>query len=278
MEGHDAITEEAIAGGLKTRWLGRPATVLPTVSSTNDRLQEMAAAGAPAGTMVIADFQSAGRGRKTGPGGRRWEAPAGSSLLLSLLFRPQWPAQQAPWLTMIAGVAVAEAVEGETGLSTGLKWPNDLMLRTGAGWGKSGGLLLESQVEGQPPRLRQAILGLGLNVNIPPEQLPAAATPATSLLAVRGRPVPRLPLLLAILERLEMHYQAAERGQSPFTTWNRRLITRDHPVQVRIETAEGTQMVTGIARGADEWGRLLVEDAAGRLHSFSAGDVTLRAP
>lgn len=259
----DILNAGTIAQHLSTRWLGRPAHVLARLGSTNTTLREMAEEGARVGTLLLTDYQEAGKGRFD----RRWEAPAGTSLLFSLLFRPGWPARQAPWLTMCAGLAVVEAVKAETGLRAGLKWPNDVMLETDSGWRKMGGLLLETELEDD--RLHLAVMGIGLNVNIPSAELPAAG--ATSLLAVKGETTPRLPLLAALLERLERFYAAAEQGESPQPAWNKRLITRGKRVR-----ASGPYSVEGTAEGTDEWGRLLVRDREGRLHAIPAGDVTLR--
>jgi BirA family biotin operon repressor/biotin-[acetyl-CoA-carboxylase] ligase len=256
----------AIREVLATRWLARPLHYIPAVDSTSTTLQEMAATGAPAGTMVITDYQRKGRGRLN----RRWEAPAGSSLLLSLLLRPGWKAEQAPWLTMVAGLAAVQAVEAQTALAAGLKWPNDVMLQSDAGWRKTGGLLLETEVE--DGRLRQAILGVGLNVNIPARQLPEATTPAISLLVASGRPLPRLPLLVAFLRRLEALYEAAAAGESPQPAWNERLIMRDQLVRVDL----GDAVLSGVAEGTDAYGRLLLRDDSGVLHTIAAGDVSLR--
>lgn len=240
--------------------------------STNDLLREMAVAGAPAGTLVLADFQRTGKGRLD----RRWHVPPGTSLLFSLLFRPGWPAIHASWLTMMAGLAAVEAIAAAlpapaaSSLQPALKWPNDIMLPVTTGWAKVGGILLETSVTGD--RLEQAILGMGLNVNIPPEALPETASPATSLLAATGRPVARLPLLLTLVQRLDHYYQAASRGESPQPAWNERLLTRERVVQI----SGGGETLTGIALGTDEWGRLLVKTTDGEVHAFAAGDVTLR--
>jgi BirA family biotin operon repressor/biotin-[acetyl-CoA-carboxylase] ligase len=220
--------------------------------------------------MVIADFQTQGRGRQQ----RRWEAPPRTSLLLSLLLRPGWPVTRAQWLTMSAGLAIASAIEAHTSLEVGLKWPNDIMLReTEKGtpqWRKAGGILLEAVLESG--RLKEGLLGLGLNVNIARQELPESAVPATSLLAAAGRRVDRLALLAHILRQLEGLYEESAAGRSPQPAWDSRLITRNK--QVTVVTNEGA--VQGMALGSDEWGRLLVRTADGALLRFSAGDVTLR--
>ncbi len=276
----DELNEDAVRAALKSSWLGRPYHFVDSVDSTNDQLKRWAADPAvPSGTVLLTEHQSAGRGRLN----RRWEAPSGTSLLFSVLLRPGWPARRAVWLTMLAGLAVVEAIEATTGLHPRLKWPNDVVLgedQTPGNdggedrrvWRKVGGLLLDATFNADG-RLESAIPGIGLNVNIPAEALPHAFTPATSLLVAGGRPVPRRPLLVALLECLERHYDAAASGQSPWHLWNERLITLGRTVQV---TAGDIGTLVGLAEGTDEWGQLLVRDEAGKLHAIAAGDVTLR--
>jgi BirA family biotin operon repressor/biotin-[acetyl-CoA-carboxylase] ligase len=219
--------------------------------------------------MVIADFQTRGRGRQQ----RRWEAPPRTSLLLSLLLRPSWPVTKAQWLTMSAGLAIASAIEAYTSLEVGLKWPNDIMLRdmdkTAPRWRKAGGILLEAVIE--DGQLKEGLLGLGLNVNIRRQELPESAMPATSLLAAAGQTFDRLALLAHILHHLELRYEESAAGRSPQPDWDGRLITRNQ--QVSVVTGEG--IVQGMALGSDEWGSLLVRTSDGALRRFSAGDVTL---
>src|SRR5690606_20705774 len=117
-----------------------------------------------------------------------------------------------------------------------------------------------------------AIAGIGLNVNVEQGELPDAPTPATSLLVAGGLPVARLPLLSALLLRLEEAFEVTEVGRSPQPAWDELLVTRGKPVRVRGDEVE----LEGIARGTDEWGRLLVQDATGAIHAVAAGDVTLR--
>lgn len=270
-----------VEAALTTGWLGRPCHFFPEIDSTNERLKQMAfrdaGESAPAGTMILADFQTRGKGRQQ----RRWLAPRRSSLLLSLLFRPDWPAEQANWLTMLTSTAAAVAIETETGLPVAIKWPNDLVIADSSpgetGWRKVGGILLESKlVDG---RLQSAVVGLGINVNIAAEDLPPAAFPATSLMIELGRPLARLPLLVAILSELEQRYDAVGQppeGQSPQPAWNRRLITLGQAVRVSGVGDQDGQSWEGIATGTDAWGRLLVRQADGTVQTVAAGDVTLR--
>jgi BirA family biotin operon repressor/biotin-[acetyl-CoA-carboxylase] ligase len=268
---YDDLHEAAVRPHLTTAWLGRRYHYVPEIGSTNSELKAWVDAGTeeepPAGTVLLTDYQSAGRGRL----GRRWEAPPGSSLLFSVLFRPGWTAARAGWLTMLAGLAVAEAVAAIAGVTVGLKWPNDVMAWVDGGWRKLGGLLVDAQLADD--RLTYAILGVGINVNIPAEALPAAVTPPTSLLLATGHPVPRRPLLLECLGRLEAHYDAAAGGRSPQADWNERLITLGR--EVTVSSGAGTALV-GVAETTDEAGSLIVRDASGMRHTVAAGDVTLR--
>lgn len=266
----DDLQEAAVLGVLTTRWVGRHYRYVAETGSTNDQLKAWVETGAndpPAGTVLLADYQSSGRGRL----GRAWEAPRGSSLLFSVLLRPGWPAERAGWLVMLAGLAAAEAITATTGVAVGLKWPNDLMVATKGQWRKVGGLLVDSGLA--DGRVAQAIVGVGLNVNIPAADLPTAVTPPTSLLVATGQPVARRPLLCACLLHLEQWMERAERGHSPQPEWNGRLITIGEQVQATTPTGP---LVEGLAEGTDEWGSLLVRDAVGKLHTVVAGDVSLR--
>lgn len=261
----DSLSLEAIQAGLHTRIIGQSLLYLSTTGSTNDDARRLARVGAPDGTLVVADWQRAGRGRLA----RQWLAPAGSSLLLSVVLRPPLAPHQAQRLTMVCALAAADAIEAETGLRSGLKWPNDLLL----GSAKVGGILTELELDGE--RLAYAIVGLGLNVNLEPAALPAGLVArATSLSAELGRPVARLPLLLALLTRLEARYVAL--GEDPGALqaeWAARLVTLGRDVTV----GAGDAQWEGIAEGVDHDGALLVRRADGRLVRVVAGDVMLRA-
>lgn len=269
----EELNPPAVQAALSTKWLGRRYLHFSTIGSTNLRLEEMVANGneedPPEGTVLLAEYQGQGRGRM----GRRWLSPPHSSLLFSCLFRPGWAANKAQWLTMIAGLATAEAIEETTPLAAAIKWPNDLMLELDGTWRKVCGLLLQGKVD-DDGRLESVIMGIGINVNIPAEQLPAADTPATSLLVAMGRPHSRLALLAALLSRLEQRYEAADLGQSPQPAWKNRLLTLGRPVIVQ---KPGDQpALAGRAEDVDDWGHLLVRDKSGKLHTVSAADVTLR--
>ncbi len=271
----ELLTETAVLPHLTTRWLGRAYYHLHTVDSTNDLLKQMVSAGhahfPPAGTLVLAEFQRQGRGRL----GRQWQAPPGTSLLFSLLLRPNWPPRRAGWLTMAASLAAMRAITAVCPVPAAIKWPNDVMVQHEGEWRKAGGLLLEGEFDADG-RYAVAIMGIGLNVNIPAHQLPEAATPPTSLLLASGQPVSRLALLLALLAELETLLDAAEAGRSPQAEWQANLMMLGQPVQV--SWPENGRTLTGIAAATDEWGQLLVTDSGGHTHVIAAADVTLRQP
>ncbi|MEJ2748952.1 MAG: biotin--[acetyl-CoA-carboxylase] ligase [Anaerolineae bacterium] len=269
----DDLRETAVLPQLTTKWLGRSYHYFPEIGSTNDALKKAVVAQSPselpAGTVFLTDYQRQGRGRLT----RRWLAPPGTSLLFSILFRPDWPPEQAQWLTLLASLAVAQAVEEMTKLAVGVKWPNDMMLQQDGIWRKFGGMLLEGAM-GDNGRFQHIILGIGLNINLPAPQLPHAATPPTSLLAVTDTAVSRRDLLVNLLQRLETNYEEADNGRSPQPAWQKRLITLGQSVKV---TQAGTAAaINGTAVATDKWGRLLVRDGRGEMHTIAAGDVTLR--
>ncbi|MDX1416445.1 MAG: biotin--[acetyl-CoA-carboxylase] ligase [Candidatus Promineifilaceae bacterium] len=258
---------------LTTQWLGHAYQYLESVESTNDVLKQQIAGGdathPASGTVVLTDFQSRGRGRFD----RRWEAPPGSSLLLSILLRPEWPSERSPWLTMLAGTAIVEAIEEIAQISAALKWPNDIVIQHNDEWHKVCGILSEGHVTAEQ-RLAYAVLGIGINVNIAAADLPITPMPSTSLAVVAKRPVSRLDLLLALLRRLEQLYDEADRGISPQERWSRYLMTIGRRVEVSQLNQE--KPLVGLAEGTGEWGQLLVRDDQNRLHTIMAGDVTLR--
>ena len=193
-------------------------------------------------------------------------APAGSSLLLSLIFRPVLAPHQVQKLTMICGLAAVEAIEAKTGLCAGLKWPNDLVL----GDAKLGGILTEIELRGQ--EVDYAIIGIGLNVNLKPTDLPAfPLMPAASLSEAAGRPVARTGLLCAFLMAVERRYEALSAGASPHEEWAARLVTLGQMVRV----ATGDEVLQGMAEGVDANGGLLLRVAGRGLQVVLAGDVTL---
>jgi BirA family biotin operon repressor/biotin-[acetyl-CoA-carboxylase] ligase len=262
----EELSVASIAKGLTTAFMGRRIVYYRSVGSTNDVARELAARGAPEGTLVIADEQAAGKGRL----GRRWLAPLGTSLLMSLLFRPHFLAPcQAQRLTMICSLAVVEAIEALTGLGAAIKWPNDIVVQGK----KTGGILTELGATGNS--LDYAVVGLGLNVNLDfgaVEAMEELAATATSLSRELGREVSRLALLWGILEKVEGRYQRLEAGALPHDEWASRLVTLHN--NVMVDTPQG--VVEGWAEGVDADGALILRINGGECQRVLAGDVTLR--
>jgi BirA family biotin operon repressor/biotin-[acetyl-CoA-carboxylase] ligase len=257
------ITPETIAGALTTRRLGRPALVFERVGSTNDLAHEQARISQGDGLLLIAEEQTAGRGRLD----RSWWAPSGTSLLMTLLLRPTLPLAKAGQLTMCLGLGAVEGIAEVTGVAARLKWPNDLLVNGR----KLGGMLAE--LNSEEGRLNYAVLGLGLNVNVDftQDRAPAeVATLATSLLQETGQAVDRVELLAVILARTEQWYEAALGGQSPHEAWSARLDTLGR--RVRVSMTHGA--LEGVATGVTAEGALLVREDGGAVRTVWSGDVT----
>lgn len=234
------------------------------IESTNVEAKELARAGAPEGTVVIAECQRAGRGRL----GRRWTSPAGKGLLFSVILRPTLPMSRAHMLTIVSAVAAARGIESQTDASVRIKWPNDLFI----GDRKAGGILLE--VAGEQDVVEWVIVGVGINVNTEYAELPVALRrTATSLMMATGDPVDRSELLARILLSLETAYREAQ--QHGFDRALSEFRQRDYLLKrsVTVQTREGS--VIGEATGIDNQGALLVQLPHRHVRRFHSGDVTL---
>ncbi len=218
----ETLRSEEIARDLGTRRIGRAVRCLPSVGSTNDVAAGWAAEGAPEGAVVLAEEQTRGRGRQ----GRSWTSPRGGGLWLSVVLRPAIPREDAAYLTALGALAVAEAIRRETGLEAGIRWPNDVLL----GERKVAGVLAEIR------DFPAAVLGIGLDVDLPAGALPAdVAARATSLAREAGRPVARLPLVRALLRALDEGYGRLLSGdRAPIeAAWRARSAVLGRTVRVR---------------------------------------------
>jgi len=248
--------------------LGQPRVHLRRTGSTNERARELAFAGAPHGTLVTASEQTAGRGRQ----GRRWSAPAASSLLMSLVLR-----DAPPLLPLAAAVAVCE-VAGERAR---IKWPNDIVVESPAPereLAKLAGILIEGR-----PQQGWAVLGIGLNVavrldQLPPELRPGAAERAGSTglpaatLGLRADDVE--PMLARLLQALAR--RLAEPALATLEAWRDRDALRGREVVWGAVGGED-ELGRGRAEGVDREGRLLVALDGGGRTAIGAGEVNLRA-
>ncbi|MBI2861709.1 MAG: biotin--[acetyl-CoA-carboxylase] ligase [Chloroflexi bacterium] len=263
MEGDwERLDPERIQQGLNTQRFGRRIVYLETTGSTNDVARELATTGAEEGTLVLAEEQTAGRGRL----GRRWLAPPHSSLMMSVIFRPPLAPAQTFRLTMLSGVCAAQAISQVTEFTCRLKWPNDLIV----GGRKVGGILGEAAFAAG--RLDFAIVGWGINVNLDVAAIPELVGVATSLSHELGRPVSRFALLQQILQQLEAWYPYLPPQQPDrlFAAWREGLETIGQIVRVDWAANYAEGRVVGVS----EEGALMLETPSGEILTISAGDVT----
>jgi BirA family transcriptional regulator, biotin operon repressor / biotin---[acetyl-CoA-carboxylase] ligase len=255
----DAL-RQAVAGGVSRLW-----TSVEVAASTGSTNADLLARGGPEGQVLVAEEQTAGRGRA----GRTWVSLPGASLTFSVLLRPtSVPPSSRGWLPLLTGVAVAAAVRSTAGVAAGLKWPNDVLVRDR----KLAGILAEQSPDGDV-----VVVGVGLNVATPQDALPVSPTglPATSLL-VEGADVGREPLLTEILRSLERWYLGFRADPDPARSGllaEYRAACATLGRQVRVELPAG-RVLAGTAEDIDHGGRLLVRPAgATSATPVSAGDV-----
>lgn len=261
--------------GLRTQRLGHVVHYFDSTETTQDDARRLAEAGAPEGTMVIAEEQRSPRGRL----GRAYFTPPGG-LWFSLILRPHRSPDQVIHLSLLAGVGVHQAIEEVTGLRPWIRWPNDLLV----GDRKLVGIGVE--LASEQDVLHYVIVGIGVNVNISMRDFPADLRPiAISLRELLGRDVPRVPLLQRILERIEALYDRyLAVGPAPvLEAWRalpsllgqRVTVEELQPIRPGIETGGRWE---GTAIDLDDDGALLVRTDDGRLHPVVAGDVRIATP
>lgn len=259
----DFLSADEIAASLTTRIIGRPSVMVFTeTDSTNRQAKLLAGQGAPEGTIVMAESQTSGRGRR----GRSWLSPAGQGLCLSIVLRPPLTPAQAPQITLMTAVAVARTLKN-SGVPANIKWPNDILVEDR----KIAGILTEISTE--MDQVDWVIVGLGLNVNTTARQMPAAIRgQATSMQIQKGRSLSRTELLCDLLQNFEDCYeQLKKEGFGPIMEQWRRMsdiIGR----QVHVDVM-GTQH-RGTVAAVDDDGVLILEDADGRTRRIFSGDVT----
>ena len=254
--------ETTIADQIHTKWAGKTVHFARETDSTNLWIKRLAKEGAPEGTLALAEFQSAGRGRL----GRSWEVPEGTSVMMSILLRPKFEPQYAPTLTLVMGMAVAKAVK-KLGFDVSIKWPNDVVVSHK----KICGILTEMGV--RDGKIDYAVIGVGINVNIRefPEEM---ADKATSLYLESGREFDRSQIPGLVMEAFEEYYEkfAATCDLSGLKEkYESILANYNQPVRVLAK-----EPYEGIARGITDGGELLVEKEDGTIAVVSAGEVSVR--
>lgn len=238
---------EAAAAG---RRIGHVVEAHASIGSTNDRARELLASDGSDGVVVVAEEQTAGRGRR----GRGWHSPAGGSLAVSAALRPALDAGDAWQLALASALAVARACDPVA--AVGLKWPNDVVDGEGR---KLGGILIETVIDGDA--LSAAVIGIGLNVAWARDDMPAEIRDgATSLAELADGPIDPVALLSRLLDALSDEISAVERGDSPLERYRGRCVT----LGTEVEVAVGESTLSGRAVDLDETGALLVQTAMGR--------------
>jgi BirA family biotin operon repressor/biotin-[acetyl-CoA-carboxylase] ligase len=232
--------------------------VFKETSSTNNLVSREAQGNFPEGLVIVAERQTHGRGRQ----GRVWQSTKDLGLYFSVLLRPDWPLAQAARLTIVASLAVAEALEELSGTKIQIKWPNDLMVEGR----KLGGILTE--VQGEVESMRFAVVGIGINVGHTKSDFPKELQAmATSLGLISGQELRRVDVLVRILEKLTDHYR--EKFPVVRAAWEERCLSLGKLVQV--QTSRGVRQ--GQALGLDEDGALMMRVESGKVERITSGDL-----
>jgi len=245
--------------------IGSKIVLLPEIDSTNDLVKEYLENGAEEGLVVVAETQTAGKGRF----GRTWHSPTETGIYLSVLLKPRLAPDHLPRLTLMAGVAAVFALNEFSPRRATLKWPNDILI-SGK---KVCGLLCEHARSSEGTT--GVVIGVGINVNQLPEQFPEELKgTATSLLIENDSPVERVPLIRSFLNHLDQEYQAylMDGGQEMIRKWS------DHTdlFEKQVTVTRGSDITCGTALRLDESGRLVVRTDEGKELTFDSGEVTIR--
>ena len=256
----NSLSSVAITNNLGTKFVGQRVIYYPSLSSTMEVARREAVTGAAEGTVVIADEQTAGRGRMK----RAWLSPKGS-IALSIILYPE--VVHLPFLIMLASLAVVHSVETVTGLNPQIKWPNDVLINDK----KVCGILIESDVE--KDTVKYVVVGIGLNVNLKLDDFPDIRLAATSLSDELGRDVSRLDIIHRLLVEVERLYLTLPGGEPIYEEWRDKLVT----LGKRISVKSGKTVYEGVAESVSRDGSLLLRCPDRSLIKILAGDVvTLR--
>ena len=260
----DVLGESEIKSRMNTRWAGREVYFYEEIDSTNTQAKRLAEEGAVSGTLVVSDCQTKGKGRR----GRVWESPKGTALYMTLMIRPQIRPERASMLTLVIGLSVVQAIRNVLKVEVGIKWPNDVVLNKK----KLVGILTE--MNAQMDYIEYLLLGVGINANTK-EFPPEIQDKATSLQIELGYPVNRAELVAETMKCFENYYEIFEKTQDLsglMEAYQEVLVNYNQPVRV----LEPGNEYSGIARGINELGELLVERENGVVETVYAGEVSVR--
>ncbi|SDI28207.1 biotin--[acetyl-CoA-carboxylase] ligase [Natribacillus halophilus] len=258
----NTLSEAEIKAGLPTKSIGQTTIYKPTVTSTQSVAKEAYRAGTPHGTAVVASEQSGGRGRME----RLWQSPDHTSISVSIIVKPDISISEAPQLTLVAAVAVAEALAEVTELSAQIKWPNDIYINDR----KVAGVLTEMQAESD--RMQMMIVGIGLNINQRKDHFPGdLQEKATSLRMESGREWSRANILQALFVSFEKWYGRwlANGFKDIRTAWDAYALLYKKPIKV----VQGNKSIHGHMLGIDNEGILQLQDQDGEVHAIYSGDL-----
>ncbi len=264
LEVADVLTEAECRNRLAGRWLGNPVYCFDEIDSTNTRAKLLAEKGAPEGTLVIAESQTAGKGRR----GRSWASPPGEGLWFSFVLRPQIRPSVAPMITLAAALAVAASIEDVCGLPARIKWPNDIVI-SGR---KLVGILTELSAE--TLEVHYVVVGIGINVNMTefPEEIRRTAT---SLYLESGKRFKRCDIVAAVMKRMEEYY-AAYMNTCSLAAMKDEYMGRLANLNREVAVITLREEWRGLCEGIDEYGRLLVRRKDGSLEKIVSGEVSVR--
>ncbi len=259
----DILSADEVCPGLITEVFGqRDYFYYPSIDSTNQQARMLASQGYSEGTVVVADMQTDGRGRR----GRSWYSPAGQGIYISLILRPRISLKEISRISLIPAVALAETLQEELGLDARIKWPNDILINHK----KIAGVLSEAVTD--MDGVEFVVIGMGLNINNSTSDFPDDfRTVPTSILAETKQPVSRVKILQSLLAKLEHHYNLLQNGDFSITLTAGKRLSMVIGQQVNLETSRG--WVTGQAVDIDENGYLLVHDGAGGVHTVISGEI-----
>jgi birA, biotin-[acetyl-CoA-carboxylase] ligase region len=259
----EGLNEAAITAGLKTEKLGRSLVFYESIGSTQREALRLADEGAADGTLVITNEQSDGRGRM----GHNWKSQRGVTITMSLILRPDLPIDQTPQLTLLTAVAATDTIETMTGLSCGIKWPNDILYKGR----KLVGILTELQAEAS--FVKAVVIGIGINVNTDmdtvPEELKATAA---SLFSITGKKYDLAEFVQAFLLGFEHLYRLyLNDGFAAIKPlWENRAISLGKQIRVR---RPGGRILEGTALGIDDSGVLLLKGHNGTITKIYSADI-----
>ncbi len=258
------FNQESLKQRLAGKFIGHPLYYYQEIGSTNDEAYRLGIKGAPEGTALIAESQSAGKGRMQ----RVWHSPAGANIYTSIILRPEFETVRAPQISIAAGVAVAETIDPYCPGNVWLKWPNDVLI----GGKKVCGILAQMKMSGNA--IDFVVVGIGINVNLNPEQFPPDIQKiATSLTIEAGCEISRLDLIIRLYENMAKWYK--ELVQNGFGPVKEKWLGLSSMIGKPVSVMFREEAVSGTALGLDDDGSLILLTDRDETVRVSAGDATI---